>query len=77
MNEIESVEDSRKVFFSIRIENIAYDLYLDSNQEGDELPHGQATILGDEDEEINKFDVDVEEIVIKIAQFFGYKEEIG
>lgn len=77
MNEVESVEDNRKVFFSIRIENIAYDLYLDSNQEGEELPQGQATVLGDEDEEINKFDVDVEDIIIKIAKFFGYKGEIS
>jgi hypothetical protein len=77
MNEIERVEEKRNVFFSIRIGNIAYDLYLDSNQEGDELPQGQATVLGEDDEEISKFDVDVEDIVVNIAKFFGYKGKIS
>ena len=77
MNEIESNEGNKNIYFSIQIENIVYDLFIDPDQGDKALPLGQATLLGEDGEEISEFDIKVEEIIVKIVRFFGYKGKVS
>lgn len=77
MNEIESNDENRNVYFSIQIKNVVYDLYIDPDQGDNALPLGQATVLGEDSEEISEFEVKVEEIIVKIVRFFGYKGKVS
>lgn len=77
MNEIECNDENRDIYFSIQIKNIVYDLYLDPDQDDKALPLGQATVIGEDSEIISEFEVKVEEIIVKIVKFFGYKGHIS
>ncbi len=61
-------------FFTMDVKDVKYEIYTHEDEKGSISPHGVVHV-SDENKEVLKVHVDIEELVINIVRQFGFKDD--